>query len=576
MSRASEKLPSHLKQYITKQDYSVYTEIDQAVWRFIMMVSVPFFKKNAHPIYLKGLKQTGIPLDKIPRVEDMDKKLDSFGWGAVAVQGFIPPSAFMELLSRKVLAIAIDIRTAEHIAYTSAPDIIHESAGHAPIIADKDYANYLSNYGEIAKKAIASKEDLELYEIIREMSDLKENPNADKKDIETITEKFIKCSSSISWISEASKLARMNWWSAEYGLIGSIDDPKIYGAGLLSSVGESNDCLLDKVKKIPFTLDCIKYEYDITEPQPQLFVTESFQNLNDELFKFSENMAYKLGGSKGLSIAKKAQSINTVVIDSGLQISGLLLDYIMDNKNEPIYLQFSGPTQLSFNDQELKGHSKNYHKDGFGSALGKLKTINKSLFECNKSELEIIGIYLNNEVDIYFKSNLRVRGKVIEILYMKDSPLLISIQSCTIELNDEILFDPSWGTYDLCCGSQVHSVFGGPADWKNYYSNNFRKKKNSTTKNISPDKIKLKSFFEKINQVRLGNLKINICKKVYDEVRVLYPDEWLILVEIFLIVKSNAKMQSISDEIIEILTNKSKEQNELGKIISRGIEALQS
>ena len=71
-------------------------------------------------------------------------------------------------------------------------------------------------------------------------------------------------------------------------------------------------------------------------------------------------------------------------------------------------------------------------------------------------------------------------------------------------------------------------------------------------------------------------LKIDICKKVYDEVRILYPDEWLILVEIFLIVKSNAKMQSISDEIIEILTNKSKEQNELGKIINRGIKALQS
>tara|TARA_B100000029_G_scaffold90255_1_gene80074 strand:+ start:795 stop:2525 length:1731 start_codon:yes stop_codon:yes gene_type:complete len=576
MSRASEKLPNHLKQYITTQDYSIYTEIDQAVWRFIMMVSVPFFKKNAHPIYLKGLKQTGIPLDKIPRVDDMDKKLDKFGWGAVAVQGFIPPSAFMELLSRKVLAIAIDIRTAEHIAYTSAPDIIHESAGHAPIIADQDYANYLSNYGEIAKKAIASKEDLELYEIIREMSDLKENPNADKKDIENITEKFIKCSSSISWISEASKLARMNWWSAEYGLIGSIDDPKIYGAGLLSSVGESNDCLLDKIKKIPFTLECIKYEYDITEPQPQLFVTESFQNLNEELFKFSANMAYKLGGSKGLSIAKRAQSINTAVIDSGLQISGLLLDYITDNKNEPIYLQFSGPTQLSFNDQELKGHSKNYHKEGFGSALGKLKTINKSLFECNQSELETIGVYLNNEVDICFKSNLRIRGKVVDTLYMKESLLLISMQSCTVELNNKILFDPSWGIYDLCCGSQVHSVFGGPADWKNYYSNNFRKKKNSTNKNISPDKIKLNSFFEKINQVRLGNLKIDICRKVYDEVRILYPDEWLILVEIYTIVKSNTKMQTISDEIIEILTNKSKEQNELGKIISRGIKALQS
>ena len=74
----------------------------------------------------------------------------------------------------------------------------------------------------------------------------------------------------------------------------------------------------------------------------------------------------------------------------------------------------------------------------------------------------------------------------------------------------------------------------------------------------------------------LGNLKIDICKKVYDEVRILYPDEWLILVEIYAIIKSNTKMQSISDEIIEILTNKSKEQKELGKIISRGIKALQS
>ena len=66
----------------------------------------------------------------------MNEKLARVGWSAVAVRGFIPPAVFTELQSRRVLAIAADIRTHEHIEYTPAPDIVHESAGHAPFIAD--------------------------------------------------------------------------------------------------------------------------------------------------------------------------------------------------------------------------------------------------------------------------------------------------------------------------------------------------------------------------------------------------------------------------------------------------------
>ena len=84
----------------------------------------------------------------------------------------------MEFLSRNVLPIAVDIRTSKNITYTPAPDIIHEAAGHAPIIANKDYADYLSAYGEISQKAIESKYDAEQYEIVRELSVLKDNPNA--------------------------------------------------------------------------------------------------------------------------------------------------------------------------------------------------------------------------------------------------------------------------------------------------------------------------------------------------------------------------------------------------------------
>ena len=92
----------------------------------------------------------------------------------------------------------------------------------------------------------------------------------------------------------------MNWWTAEYGLIGSLEAPKIFGAGLLSSVGESKWCLSNQVKKIPLTLECVKQTYDITEPQPQLFVAENFHHLSDVLKQLSETMAYKTGGRKAL------------------------------------------------------------------------------------------------------------------------------------------------------------------------------------------------------------------------------------------------------------------------------------
>ena len=117
-----------------------------------------FSKACTRLIYkcINGIDMVGINKERIPKVDDMDEKLDRFGWGAVSVKGFIPPIIFMEFLSRKILPIAVDIRTSKNITYTPAPDIIHEAAGHAPIITDNDYADYLCAYGQIAQKAIES------------------------------------------------------------------------------------------------------------------------------------------------------------------------------------------------------------------------------------------------------------------------------------------------------------------------------------------------------------------------------------------------------------------------------------
>ena len=154
-------LPQHLLQYIVDQNYNHYSSIDQAVWRYVMRQNVHYLPAVCHGSYLNGLKKTGLSVDFIPSMDGMTRILKDIGWFAVAVDGFIPPSIFMEFQANNVLVIAADIRQIDHIGYTPAPDILHEAAGHAPIIADIEYANYLKKFGEIGSKAFSSSEDAE-------------------------------------------------------------------------------------------------------------------------------------------------------------------------------------------------------------------------------------------------------------------------------------------------------------------------------------------------------------------------------------------------------------------------------
>ena len=150
-----EQLPDHLKQYIKPQNYESYTAINQSVWRYVMRRNISFLKKHAHDFYITGLKKACISIDKIPNMYGMNRILKEIGWAAVAVDGFIPPSAFMEFQSYNVLIIASEIRQLKNIEYTPAPDIIHESAGHAPFLANPEYAEYLRRFGQIGSKAVS-------------------------------------------------------------------------------------------------------------------------------------------------------------------------------------------------------------------------------------------------------------------------------------------------------------------------------------------------------------------------------------------------------------------------------------
>ena len=87
-------VPAHLSRFVVEQDYAQYNEVDQAVWRFVLLQTHARLKASAHAAYSDGLRQTGISVERIPHIAEMDERLAPFGWGAVCVDGFIPPRAF--------------------------------------------------------------------------------------------------------------------------------------------------------------------------------------------------------------------------------------------------------------------------------------------------------------------------------------------------------------------------------------------------------------------------------------------------------------------------------------------------
>src|SRR6478672_1580370 len=322
-NKAVASLPKHLLQFAVDQRYDEYTSVDHAVWRFIMRQNMFFLREYAHKVYFQGLLDTGISFERIPRIEEMNDILGKIGWGAVAVDGFIPPAAFMEFQAYKVLVIACDMRQIHHIEYTPAPDIVHEAAGHAPIIVDREYSDYLQRFGEVGAKAMQSRKDFELYEAIRHLSILKEQPNGDPKEIAKATKLVEERQKNLGAPSEMALLSRLHWWTVEYGLIGTLENPKIYGAGLLSSIGESVSCLESKVKKIWYSIDAQNQPFDITTKQPQLFVSRDFQHLSDVLEEFASKMAYRVGGWEGINKAIECKSVTTCEYSSGSQVSGI-------------------------------------------------------------------------------------------------------------------------------------------------------------------------------------------------------------------------------------------------------------
>ena len=459
-------LPRHLRPYACVQDCGRYTARDHAVWRFIMRQLTRTLENSAHPVYFEGLKKTGISLDRIPSIDEMNRCLEPLGWSALVVDGYIPTSVFSEFQMRRVLAIAMDMRSIDNILYTPAPDIVHESAGHAPFIADVDYAEYLQRFGEISMKAISTQADHDVFLAIRNLSALKEARDASAAEIDAAQAQLDAALVANDHSSEAAKLARLQWWTIEYGLVGSVNDYKLFGAGLLSSLGESRSCLDDKaVRKLPLTVEAVNTPYDITRPQPQLFVAKSCQHLTQVLEVFAQGMCFHKGGAESLRVAIDSRSVCTARYNSGLEVGGTFDRLRSDAIGNAIYIGTRGPTQLAYRGRELLGHGIETHTQGYGSPVGKLQGFSRCLSEYAVDELKQLGIAIGQPAQLDYLSGITVQGRLERLLREDGRNLILSFSDCTVTaLDGERLFEPQWGRYDLGVGEAIVSVRGGPAD----------------------------------------------------------------------------------------------------------------
>lgn len=527
-----DALPPHLKAFMVPQRYENYTTADHAVWRFVMRRNVDYLSKVAHKSYVDGLRRTGITLDKIPSVKEMNDILGRIGWAACTVDGFIHPQAFMEFQAYKVLVIAADIRQIEHIQYTPAPDIIHEAAGHAPIIADPDYAEYLRYFGEIGCRAFSSKRDFELFEAIRHLSIIKEDPYTPEEDIRAGEQSIAELSANMGPPSEMALIRRLHWWTVEYGLIGTLEEPKIYGAGLLSSIGESMWCMRPDVKKIPYTLEAMHVDFDITKPQPQLFVTPDFDHLKDVLNQFADTMALRRGGAYGLQKALESGYTATVVLSSGIQISGTLHDYRNDVWGRPSYIKMNGPVSLAVNNREIPGQGADYHAHGFSTIVGKIRGIETRLEDWTADDFTRHGFRKGEKVSCIFESGISLEG-VFEGSMRSETGknLLFSFSRCTVRQGEEILFRPEWGMFDMAVGHGVPSVYSGVSDpWS--FPLRFEPPKEKTHKIQYDEKLRrIHTLYGHIRNLRESGGSPEEVIHVLNQVEAVTQHTWLLVAE---------------------------------------------
>ncbi|WP_114571498.1 aromatic amino acid hydroxylase [Exiguobacterium flavidum] len=541
-------IPSHLKPHVAPQHYEDYTPTDHAVWRYVMRLNLHTLQHTAHPAYLEGLKASGISTERIPDVREMTANLSRGGWGTVAVDGLIPGVAFFDFQGHGLLPIATDIRKVDNILYTPAPDILHEAAGHAPILMNPVYAEFVRRFGEIGAKSFSHRAEHAVFRALKKLTVVKESPFSTPGDIAQAELELAEARTHVQGISESNEISRLFWWTVEFGLIGDLDAPQIYGAGLLSSVGESRHCLTEAVVKHPFSLEkALATKHDVTNMQKELFVCESFEQLREALEQYASTMAFARGGDHGLRKAVDSGALSTLVFDSGVSLVGA--PDTLEEFGTLRRVRLKGPVALAANGRVIEGQGHASHPEGFTLLHG--EGLN-----------EVLAQVRFDETLDWVEAGLALRGRISEVQEIDGKRAIVTLVDAILETADGI---ERFDQLDLIAG-QIISAFPGT---------------DVEELKVIPEEVVFERIerpltpadplFAAVREMREGEIDAQRLSELIDVALSSLPEAWLLRLELLELTEDKAERESLLLDLERLKATSA----ERAQLIERGISVLE-
>ena len=248
MLDVTPKLHREEPQFI-EQRWNEYTNDQHDVWALLYERRMHDLAENGSEVYLRGAERIGLCPDCVPDLRVVNEKLRPLtGWRAVPVSGFLPAPEFFRCLSRRMFPTTVTIRPREQLDYLPEPDIFHDVFGHVPLHASPAFADYLQRFGQIACRA--EREE------------------------------------------QIAGMARLFWFTVEFGLVKEEGRVKAYGSGLISSHEDCAHALGPDCDRRPFSVDAVLAQpFEIDRVQEVLYVVDTF----GLLFHAAQEAAEKLG-----------------------------------------------------------------------------------------------------------------------------------------------------------------------------------------------------------------------------------------------------------------------------------------
>jgi phenylalanine-4-hydroxylase len=231
--------------FVTQQ-WDAYTPEDHEVWKTLYARRMATLEATGSAVFLDGAKTIGLGPNEVPDLREVNARLTPrTGWNAIPVSGFLPAKEFFACLAERRFPTTVTVRPMAQLDYLPEPDIFHDVFGHVPLHANPVFADFLQRFGQTASRAQSEE--------------------------------------------QVVAMARLFWFTVEFGLVREAGTVKVYGSGLISSHGDAANALGPHCDRRPFSLEAVLAQpFEIDRLQDVLFVVEDFGQLFDAVARAGE------------------------------------------------------------------------------------------------------------------------------------------------------------------------------------------------------------------------------------------------------------------------------------------------